>query len=180
MKIEFKVLPMMELRSSPGEYLDRVARDGDVFIVERNGQQKACLVPISFLLPDISTDRISREIDLLKDKNEGAKLTINEKKEIDFSFHEIAAGDSVIVHLVLPHGYPATAPRIYVNPLPEGTPGLWEDGSVHGFGIIEAWNPKRHDILTALAVGRSWLKKFARWRKTGAWDSEAGPSGEMK
>ena len=51
MKVDFKALKMMELRSSPGEVLDRVARDGEVFIVERNGQPKACLVPVSFLLP---------------------------------------------------------------------------------------------------------------------------------
>ena len=51
LKVDFKTLKMMELRSSPGEVLDRVARDGEVFIVERNGQPKACLVPVSFLLP---------------------------------------------------------------------------------------------------------------------------------
>lgn len=180
MKIEFKVLPMMELRGSPGEYLDRVARDGDVFIVERNGQQKACLVPISFLLPDIPSERISKEIDLLKEKNESTKLTINENKEIALSFHEITAGESVILDIVLPHGYPATAPRIYVNPLPEGSPGLWEDRSIQGFGIIEPWNPKRSDILTALAVGRNWLKDFASWKKTGSWKNAQNILGTAK
>ena len=43
-----------DAKGSPGEVLDRVARDGEVFVVERNGQPKACLVPVSFLLPAIS------------------------------------------------------------------------------------------------------------------------------
>ena len=45
MHIEFKPLPMMALRSSPGEVLDEVSREGAAYLIERNGQQKACLVP---------------------------------------------------------------------------------------------------------------------------------------
>ena len=80
MKIDFKTLKMMDLRSSPGEVLDRVARDGEVFVVERNGQPKACLVPVSFLLPDIAPDRIAKELAKLDAKKESYKLTINEAR----------------------------------------------------------------------------------------------------
>src|ERR1039458_6881881 len=93
LKIEFKTLKMMQLRSSPGEVLDRVARDGEVFVIERNGQPKACLVPVSFLLPDVSPDRINEELTKLGEKNENFKLTINDQRELEINFHEVAAGE---------------------------------------------------------------------------------------
>ena len=115
MKVDFKTLKMMELRSSPGEVLDRVARDGEVFIVERNGQPKACLVPVSYMLPDIAPDRIVKELTKLDAKHETYKLTINDHKEIEISCLETAAGEKVVISIVLPHGYPNTAPRIYAE-----------------------------------------------------------------
>ena len=36
---------MMALRSSPGAVLDEVSREGAAYLIERNGQQRACLVP---------------------------------------------------------------------------------------------------------------------------------------
>src|SRR5260221_3372377 len=115
MKIDFKILKMMELRSSPGEVLDRVARDGDVFVIERNGQPKACLVPVSFLLPDIPPERIAKELNKLDAKEESYKLTINEAKEIEISCLERAAGENVVITICLPHGYPRTRPRLYAE-----------------------------------------------------------------
>lgn len=44
MPLDFKPLSMMKLRSAPGEVLDRVAQKGEAFVVERNGEQMACLV----------------------------------------------------------------------------------------------------------------------------------------
>src|ERR1700680_2659518 len=85
LKIDFKTLKMMQLRSSPGEVLDRVARDGEVFVIERNGQPRACLVPVSFLLPDVSPERITFELSKLAEKNENYKLTINENKELEIN-----------------------------------------------------------------------------------------------
>jgi hypothetical protein len=87
---------MMQLRSSPGEVLDRVAKDGEVFIIERNGQPMGCLVPVSFLLPDISPDRITQELNKLNEKNENYKLTINDNKELEINCHETAAGENVL------------------------------------------------------------------------------------
>src|SRR6202049_1341921 len=111
---------MLELRSAPGEILDRVARDGEVFVVERNGQPKACLVPVSFLLPDIPPDRIAKELSKLKDEN--YKLTINDNKELEISCLETAAGESVVISIVLPHGYPNSAPRIYAAQVASNAP----------------------------------------------------------
>src|SRR3979490_591606 len=110
---------MMQLRSSPGEVLDRVARDGDVFIIERNGQPKACLVPVSFLLPDVSPQRITEERSKLDERNENYKLTINEHKELEINCHETVAGENIVISIVLPQGYPNAAPRIYAEPLPD-------------------------------------------------------------
>ncbi len=169
MKIDFKTLTMMELRSSPGEVLDRVARDGEVFVVERNGQPKACLVPVSFLLPDVSPARITQELNKLDEKKENYKLTITENKELEINFHETAAGENVILSILLPHGYPDSAPRINAQPVPQNTPMRWQDGSLSIFGTTTTWNAKKHDVIHALKLARIWLKQYAKWRKTGEW-----------
>jgi prevent-host-death family protein len=168
-KIDFKTLSMMDLRSTPGEVLDRVARDGDVFVIERNGQPKACLVPVSFLLPDVPPERISQELAKLNDKNEDYKLTINDKKELEISWGETVAGDTVVLTIVLPHGYPNAAPRLYAEAVAADTPRRWHDGSLAIFGAISSWNPKSHDVIHALTLGRAWLRHYAKWRKNGEW-----------
>ena len=160
---------MMALRSSPGDVLDRVARDGDVFVVERNGQPKACLVPVSFLLPDIAPERLVQELSKLDEKKEHYKLTINENKELEINFHETAVGENVVVSIVLPHGYPDAAPRIYASPLTSDTPQRWADGSLAVFGVATVWKNKTHDVVLALRLARNWLKQYAKWRKTAVW-----------
>src|SRR5438132_1544467 len=99
LKVDFKTLKMMELRSSPGEVLDRVARDGEVFIVERNGQPKACLVPVSFLLPDIAPARIVKELNKLDAKRETYRLTINDNQELEISCLETAARQNIVIRI---------------------------------------------------------------------------------
>jgi prevent-host-death family protein len=169
LKVDFKALKMMELRSSPGEVLDRVANDGEVFVIERNGQPKACLVPVSFLLPDIAPDRIAKELNKLNAKNENYKLTINEKKELEISSLETAGGEKFVISIVLPHGYPSAAPRIYAEQIASDAPKRWPDGSLSIFGDTAAWNVKTHDASHALSLARVWLKQYAKWRKTGEW-----------
>jgi prevent-host-death family protein len=172
LKIDFKTLTMMELRSSPGEVLDRVARDGEVFVIERSGQPKACLVPVSFLLPDLSPDRIIQELTKLTEKDENFKLTITDERELEISFHEVAAGESLVLRIVLPHGYPGSAPRISALPIPDDTPHRWPDSSLSIFGATANWNAKRHDLIYALGLARLWLKQYAKWRRTGEWNGE--------
>src|ERR1700682_119200 len=168
-KIDFKTLTMMQLRNSPGEVLDRVARDGEVFVIERNGQPKACVVPVSFLLPDIAPERIAQELSKLRERNESHKPTINDDKELEVSFHETAAGENIVITVVLPHGYPNAAPRIQASSLPSDAPGRWPDGSLSIFGSTTAWNGRVHDVVHALGLARHWLKRYARWRRTGEW-----------
>lgn len=174
MKIDFKSLSMMDLRSSPGEVLDRVSRDGEVFVIERNGQPKACLVPVSFLLPDISPDRVAHELDRLNENGENYKLTINDRKELEINCHEVAAGESVVISIVLPHGYPEAAPRIYAIGIARDAPKTWHDGALSIFGTTALWNAKNHDVIHALAMTRVWLMHYSKWRKTGTW-----PEGEQ-
>lgn len=169
MKIDFKTLRMMELRKSPGEILDRVAKDGEVFVVERNGEPMACLVPVSFLLPDISPDRITEELNRLRDKNENFKLTINENKELEVNFFEVAAGEHIMVSIILPHGYPNSTPRIHALGVAPNAPHRWQDGSLSIFGTVVTWNPKSHNILHVLILARDWLKQYVKWSKTGEW-----------
>jgi prevent-host-death family protein len=169
MKIDFKTLKMMELRSSPGEVLDRVARDGEVFVIERNGEPKACLVPVSFLLPDISPDRLAKELHKLNEKAENYRLTITGTKELEISFQETAAGDRVVLRVLLPHGYPNYAPRIFVDQLPDETPRRWHDKSLSIFGAATTWNAKSNDVIHVLRLAREWLRQYGKWRKTGEW-----------
>ena len=169
MKIDFKTLTMMDLRSSPGETLDRVAEDGEVFVIERNGQPRACLVPVSFLLPDITPQKITEELEKLRAEEQAYKLTITVQKELEISILETAAGDNVVVSVVLPHGYPKSAPRIHVSNIQSNAPERWHDGSLSIFGSMEIWDSKNHDVLHALSLARAWLKSYAKWRKTGEW-----------
>jgi prevent-host-death family protein len=173
LKIDFKTLKMMQLRSSPGEVLDRVARDGEVFVIERNGQPKACLVPVSFLLPDVSPNRIAQELNKLNEKHENYKLTITDNREMEINSHEIAAGENIVLSILLPHGYPNAAPRIHAQPVEPNTPKRWQDGSLQIFGATATWNAKTHDVIHALGLARVWLKQYAKWRKTGEWQERA-------
>jgi hypothetical protein len=50
MAIDFTALPMPELRNRPGEIPERVAKGGESFVIERNGHQKTCLMPLSIFL----------------------------------------------------------------------------------------------------------------------------------
>ena len=160
---------MMQLRSSPGEVLDRVARDGEVFVIERNGEPMACLVPVSFLLPDISPDRLTKELNKLNEKSETHTLTINDAKELEISFLETAGGEKVLLRIVLPHGYPNYAPRIFADKLPAETPKRWHDQSLAIFGATTTWNAKSNDVIHVLRLARVWLRQYAKWRKTGEW-----------
>jgi prevent-host-death family protein len=169
LKVDFKTLKMMELRNSPGEVLDRVARDGEVFVVERSGQPLACLVPVSFLLPDIAPERIAKELSKLDSKNESFKLTVNDMRELEISFVAPTAGENIVIRIVLPHGYPNSAPRIYAAQVAHDAPKRWPDGSLSIFGATAVWNAKVHDAFHALTLARGWLKYYAKWRKTGEW-----------
>ena len=92
MHVDFGLLSMTELRTRPGEILDRVADGGEAFIIERGGRRKACLVPLSVFVPDISPARIADEIAELvselvpprsnEDMLQGARASAAEHKAI--------------------------------------------------------------------------------------------------
>lgn len=86
MPLDFSLLSMTELRNRPGEILDRVADKGEAFIIERSGQRKACLVPLSVLLPDIPPARIADELGQLDQQGEQPSTSFTDGKELVLRF----------------------------------------------------------------------------------------------
>lgn len=172
MHIEFKPLPMMALRSSPGEVLDVVAKEGVAYLIERNGQQKACLVPISSFLPDIQRSRVTAEHDRLTDSNERFSVAISSEREMQFRFSEFSGDLRLKVIVTLPHGYPNSAPVVSADPIEEGCPHRWPDGTLCIYGVAAVWNPGRHDVMHTVALFRRWIQHYSVWRQTGEWPQE--------
>ena len=163
---------MMELRARPGEILDRVARDGEAFIIDRNGQRKACLVPVAFFTPDIPPNKISEEWETLHQKGESPRITVTDNREVQFTFHEVVNGDHILLSIILGHGYPNTTPKVYADPVAKNTPHRWKDGSLCILGTMAQWNPGTHDIYFVLELARQWLKHYHAWRQEGQWPKE--------
>lgn len=172
MQIEFKPLPMMALRSRPGEVLDEVSRAGAAYIIERNGRQKACLVPISCFLPDIQVSRVSAELDRIMDSNERCRVAISEDREIQLVFREYSGETRVEVTVTLPHGYPNRAPVVSAAPIENGCPHRWPDGALCIYGAVAAWNPGKHDVMHAVALFRRWIQHYSVWRQSREWPKE--------
>ena len=167
MPIEFSPLSMMDLRSRPGEVLDDVARSGRAFVIERNGQPKACLVPISFFLPDIQTSRIANELDDIVDAGEHFRLTITDAREIQLIFRDLVGEAGIEVSVTLPHGYPNRSPIIIADPIDESCPHRWQDGSLCIYGAMDTWNPGKNHVVHVLKLCRRWLANYASWQQTG-------------
>jgi prevent-host-death family protein len=169
MAIDFTPLPMTELRNRPGEILDRVAIGGESFVIERNGHQKACLVPLSVFLPDISSSRIAREIEELENAGESSRTSVTPEQEITFAFRRRADRDPYDITIVLPQGYPNVCPRVYVDSVASDAPHRFADGALCIFGVMTSWNPGKHTALVALENARRWLRHYEDWRKNGEW-----------
>lgn len=170
--IEFKTLSMMALRSSPGDVLDEVSKKGAAFLIERNGQQKACLVPIRSFLPDIQRSRVTAELDRLNDSNEHYRVAISAEREMQFLFDEFSVETPVEVTVTLPHSYPNKAPVVTAEPIDEGCPHRWPNGALCIYGALAVWNPGKHDIMHAVALFRRWIQHYSVWRQTGEWPQE--------
>ena len=184
MQLDFRLLPMTELRTKPGEILDRVAEGGEAFLIERNGARKACLVPLRVFLPDVSPTRIANEVEALTEAGESPITTVTTEREMAFRFPRLPrapdqptgelgpeAPHEIVV--VLPHGYPNTCPRLYATALKEGVPHRWSDGALCVFGVMSTWNPGKHSVTFALGLARSWLKNYEAWSNTGQWPQAA-------
>jgi prevent-host-death family protein len=179
MTLDFTLLSMSELRNRPGDLLDRVADNGEAFIIERNGQRKACLVPLSVFLPDISPSRIADEIEELVKNGEESRCTISNDREVVFLFMYNADNNSPIeVRVVLPHGYPSTCPRVYANSIHKEAPHRWSDGALCLYGVMTGWNPGKHTVFSTLQLSRQWLQHYESWTKNGKWPNSEGLQGE--
>ena len=172
MPLNFQPLSMMELRSKPGESLDRVAQKGEAFIVERNGRQMACLVPLSVFMPDIQPTRLAREFERLDSEGEAQTVSVSDERELNLHFRGEGLDHNITLTVCLPHGYPNASPKVSAVPVPEGCPHRWQDGTLCIFGATELWNPGQHDVLYVLAQARRWLKSLGRWQQTGKWEEE--------
>ncbi len=173
MPLDFRLLSMTELRSKPGEIFDRVADDGEAFIIEKGGRRKACLVPLSVFFPDVSPTRIADEIDELQKNGETARVAITDQRELALRFTcDMPGDDAVEVSIVLPHGYPSTPPRVYAelgNTGDVAVPHRWDDGALCLYGVMSGWNPGRNTTLSTLRLTRQWLQHYAAWQRAGAW-----------
>ncbi len=163
---------MMELRGSPGEVLDEVSNYGAAYLIERNGQQKACLVPVSSFLPDIQKSRVTAELDQLNDSNEHYRVTISHERELQFRFREFSGDTQIEVTITLPHGYPNNAPVVTAKPIEDNCPHLWPDGALCIYGALSVWNPGKHDIIHTVALFRRWMQHYWLWKSTGVWPIE--------
>ncbi len=172
MEPDFKVLSMMELRSSPGDILDRVYKNGEAFIIERNGQQKACLVPITYFAPNIPKDRINSELDALHKNKEEPIIRISNERELEIIFKENIKDIEITIKIILPHGYPNVAPRVYISPINVDAPHRWQDGALCIFGAGISWNPGKHNAVYILELARKWLSNYENWCKAGQWQSK--------
>lgn len=171
--LNFETLSMMELRSSPGEVLDRVSKEGTAFLIERNGQPKACLVPVSLFLPNISQDRINKEIDALTEIGKAPwQLTISNDKEFVAKFKEQVGRNEYTVEIILPHGYPNAAPKVRALEVSNESPHRWGDGSLCIFGAMTTWNPGKHKMTSVLELAITWLSKYEEWRELGSWPEQ--------
>jgi prevent-host-death family protein len=175
MPLDFSLLSMTELRNRPGEILDRVADKGEAFIIERSGQRKACLVPLSVLLPDVPPARIADEIEQLVQQGEQPSTSFTNGKELVFRFPEkLNDGASAELSIVLPHGYPNNCPRVYVGAIGEGAPHRWADGALCLYGVMTGWNPGKHTVFSTLKLARKWLRNYETWCKSGQWPPQEG------
>jgi hypothetical protein len=174
MELEFKILSMMELRSSPGDILDRVYKDGEAFIIERSGQQKACLVPIYHFFPDIPKSKIHGELDELRVKGEEPILKISDKLELEIAFKKIMKNIEVTIKIILPHGYPNVAPKVYAYPIRSDAPHRWQDGALCIFGAMTTWNPGKGNLAYILNLAKEWLSHYEVWNETGTWPLKEG------
>ena len=172
MHIDFKPLSMMDLRSRPGEVLDEVASHGRAFVIERNGQQKACLVPLSIFMPDIQPARISKELDSLVQGKERFRISITQTREIQLLFRELVGEETILICITFPHGYPHKSPIVTGDPIDSMSPHRWSDGSLCIFGAMETWNPGRHDVVHTLNLSRRWLANYFTWREAGEWPKQ--------
>ena len=166
--VEFKPLSMMALRSSPGEIIDRVARDGEAYVIERNGQQLACLLPVSIFLPDVDQKRIAKDREEL-DKS-GMKYVngVTPHREIYFKFNY----EKVTIKIVIPNGYPSSCPRVYAEGINDKSPHRWQDGSLCIFGVMDSWNPGTKSLLDVFELTQRWLGAYENWEKSGEWKSD--------
>ena len=169
MAIDFTPLSMTELRTRPGEILDRVADTGESFVVERNGRQKACLVPLSVYLPDISPARIADELEELEKAGESPSTTVTSDREIAFKFRHRTNRESYDITIVLPHGYPNACPRVYSNNVESDAPHRFSDGALCIFGVMTSWNPGKHTAWVAVDYAHRWLRHYETWRTNGMW-----------
>lgn len=172
MPLNFQPLSMMALRSAPGDVLDRVAQKSEAFIVERNGYQMACLVPLSVFMPDIQPARLTREFERLHSQGEEHTASITDARELDLHFRRQGADRGMTLTIRLPHGYPNACPKVYADPVPDRCPHTWQDGSLCLFGAVELWNPGQHDLLDVLHFARRWLAHFEVWLRSGSWGEE--------
>lgn len=171
MALDFTPLAMSEFRNRPGEILDRVSEQGEAFVIERNGRQTACLVPLAVFLPVVAPARIAEELEHLEKVGMHPQTKVTDEREIAFVFRRHLHRNGFDITIVLPHGYPNTCPRVYVEPIDAKAPHRFGDGALCIFGATTAWNPGKHGVSHTLAHTYEWLNGYRNWQNTGKWSN---------
>jgi len=86
----------------------------------------------------------------------------------------------ITLTIVLPHGYPNNAPKIHASPIINNTPHRWQDGALCVFGVMNNWNPGRHNITFTLALARKWLFNYREWCEKGSWPKNSKRKNEQR
>lgn len=164
---------MSDLRARPGEMVDQVLREGQVFLIERKGKPLACLAPVEDFMPAIPSERWQRELAALHDAEELYSVAISEAREIVVRVPELPGEQGIQIEIVLPHGYPNLPPVVRATPIDDSAPHRFPDGSLCVFGMMTRWNPGADSAVSAIAVARQWLSNYHEWRRLGKWPTRA-------
>ena len=52
-------------------------------------------------------------------------------------------------------------------------PHRWADGALCVFGVSTQWNPGTHRVMSAIELGRSWMRHYDQWQTTGQWPEDS-------
>jgi hypothetical protein len=99
-------------------------------------------------------------------------LRISDERELEILFKKNINNVEVTIKIVLPHGYPNAAPRVYASPIRADAPHRWQDGALCIFGSMTSWNPGTGNLSSVLNLAKEWLSHYESWNETNKWPDQ--------